>query len=192
MLGRPLAPRIAPLRPEERSGSTQELLDKAERLSPGATDGGDKSNILPTLVRAEDLTGRWLPFGAQLSNGKLPVRDRELLILRTSWNCQAEYEWAHHVGRGRAAGLTQDQIDRVVDGPDAADDDWDALLLRAADELHTDWCLSDATWAGLAERYDTQQLIEVPMLVGNYHMLAMTLNSLGVSIEDGLPRFPAR
>ena len=77
-------------------------------------------------------------------------------------------------------------------GPDA--EGWGELestLLRAADELHSDSIISDATWAALSERYDTQQLIEVPMLVGHYHLVAMTLNTLGVQLDEGLSGFPA-
>ena len=59
-------------------------------------------------------------------------------------------------------------------------------LLHAADELHATSTLSDATWAALAERYDTEQLIELPMLVGHYHLVAMALNSFGVELDEGL------
>jgi 4-carboxymuconolactone decarboxylase len=117
---RPTAPRIPPLPPADRTASAQALLD-------GVTVAGSEANIFTTLVRAEGLTRRWLPFGGRLLNGKLPARDRELLILRTAWNCRAEYEWAQHV---------------------------------------------------------------VPMLVGHYHMVAMTLNTLGVALDDGLTGFP--
>ncbi len=51
--------------------------------------------------------------------------------------------------------------------------------------------MSDPTWAVLASRYDTQQLIEVPMLVGHYHLVGMTLNTLGVQLDEGLTGFPA-
>ena len=67
-------------------------------------------------------------------------------------------------------------------GPDdPAWDPFDAALLRATDELHDDGCITDATWATLADRYTTQQLIEVPMVVGQYHLVGFTLNSLGVA-----------
>ena len=69
--------------------------------------------------------------------------------------------------------------------PDAPGwDPFDATLLRAADELHHDATLSDATWAALAGRYDERQMIELPMLVGHYHLVAFTLNALGVQVED--------
>ena len=144
-----------------------------------------------TLVRAPGLFRRWLPFAGKLLSGKLPARDRGLLILRTAWNCRAGYEWGHHVAIGLESGLTCDEVDRVPDGPGAAWPAPDSLLLKAADELHMEQRLSEATWEGLSARYDTQQLIELPMLVGHYHLVAMTLNTLGVELEleyEDLPR----
>ena len=179
------APRIPPLPAEERSPSAQALLESV-------TVAGAEANIFTTLVRAEGLTRKWLPLGGKLLNGKIPARDRELLILRTGWNCRAEYEWAQHVVIGRAVGLTDDEIGRVPDGPDAGWGPFDATLLRAADELHREWTITDPTWASLAEGYYTHQLIEVPMLVGHYHMVAMTLNALGVQLDPGLTGFPDR
>lgn len=178
---RPAEPRIPPLPEAEQDDQARELLSHAGGPAAGAT------NIFATLVRHPGLYRRWLPFGGKLMAGKLPDRDRELLILRTGWNCRSDYEWSQHERIARAVGLTGDEIVRVQAGPDAVG--WapfDALLLRAADELHADACLTDATWAELAERYDERQLIEVPMLVGHYHLVAFTLNTLGVPLEDDL------
>ena len=176
-------PRIEPLPKDERSPSAQALLDQV-------MVAGSEANIFTTLVRAEGLTRKWLPFGGKLLNGKIPARDRELLILRTGWNCRAPYEWGQHVVIGRSVGLTDEEIARVPEGPGAGWGDFDATLLRAADELHSDWTITDDTWEALAAVYDEQQLIELPLLVGHYHMVAMTLNSLGVQPEPGLPGFP--
>jgi 4-carboxymuconolactone decarboxylase len=183
MASRPATPRIAPLPASDRTPSAQALLDSV-------MVGGAEANIFTTLIRAEGLTRRWLPFGGKLLNGRIPARDRELLILRTGWNCRAEYEWAQHVVIGRAAGLSEEEISRIPAGPGGDWSEFDSSLLRAADELHEDWCLTDATWAALTEVYDPQQLIELPMLVGQYHMVAMTLNTLGVQLDPGLSGFP--
>jgi alkylhydroperoxidase family enzyme len=179
---RPL--RVAPVAPAERTGQVRELLDLA------MAGAGADANIFTTLVQAPGLYRRWLPLGGRLLNGKLPPRDRELLILRTGWNCQAEYEWAQHARIALGCGLSAEEVQRVREGPD--DDSWmpfDATLLRAADELHMTSTLSDATWSALASHYDVAQLIELPMLVGHYHMVAMTLNALGVELDDGLTGF---
>jgi 4-carboxymuconolactone decarboxylase len=173
--------RIPPLPADEQDDQARELLAQAGGEAAGAT------HIFTTLVRHPGLFRRWLPFGGKLLAGKLPARDRELLILRTGHNCDADYEWAQHVRIGRRAGLSDEEIGRVREGPGAPGwDPFDATLLRAADELHETSTLSDATWAALAERYDERQLIEVPMLVGHYHLVAFALNSLGVQVEDDL------
>jgi alkylhydroperoxidase family enzyme len=173
-------PRIPPLPADEQDDTARELL-------AAATGAGSRTvNIFSTLVRHPGLFRKWMPFGGKLLTGKLPPRDRELLILRTGWLCGSDYEWAQHVPIARASGVTDAEIDRVVDGPDA--EGWsaaDATLLRAADELHEANVISDATWAALAARYDEKQMIELPMLVGHYHLVAFTLNSLGVPLEDG-------
>jgi alkylhydroperoxidase family enzyme len=173
---RPAAPRIPPLPEASFDDTTRELL--------GQATVGPASNIFATLVRHPGLFRRWLPFGGKLLAGKIPDRERELLILRTGWHCGSAYEWAQHVRIARTAGLSDDAIGRVRDGPDAPGwDPFDACLLRAADELHADSCVSDATWEALAERYDERQMIELPMLVGHYHLVAFALNSLGVQVE---------
>src|SRR5687768_8720563 len=140
-------PRIPPLPPDECDEQQRELLGGA------GAPGTPASNIFTTLVRHPGLFRRWLPFGGKLLVGKLPPRERELLILRTGWRCRSEYEWGQHVLIARAEGITDDEIARVKEGPDATGwDPFDATLLRAADELHDDNFISNATWAGLAER----------------------------------------
>lgn len=181
---RPTKPRIQPLDAADHDEQTRELLSGLDvRDAPAA-------NIFNTLVRHPGLFRRWAPFGGKVLAGKVPARDRELLILRTAWLCRSAYEWGQHVIMGRGAGLRDEEIGRIPAGTAAGWDDFDAVLLRAADELHADACIGDATWAALAGRYDERQLIEVPMLVGHYHMVAFALNSLGVQREEGVVGLP--
>ncbi len=184
MADRPTSPRIPPLSADQQDDQARDLLGGA------VAEGSPASNIFATLVRHPGLFRRWLPFGGKLLAGKLPARDREMLILRTGWLCRSEYEWGQHVLLGRSAGLDDGDIDRIMTGPDTPGwSPFDATLLRAADELHDDGHITDATWAALAERYDERQLIEVPMVVGHYHLVSFTLNSLGVQREAGVPGF---
>jgi 4-carboxymuconolactone decarboxylase len=182
-----MAPRIPPLPREGRDPRTEELLEPLRRPD------GTELNIFATLAHHPKLLKRWSAFGGVLLyGGSLPARERELLILRAGYLCRAHYEWGQHVAIGRAAGLTDDEIARVPAGADA--EGWsaeDAALLRAADELHRDSRISDATWAALAERWDEPQLIEICMVVGQYHLVAFTLNSLGVQREDGVEGLPS-
>lgn len=126
-----------------------------------------------------------------VDNYTIPLRDKELLILRTAWLSRGDYIWGRHNLIGQGAGLTEAQIARVTAGPDADGwEDFDRALLRAADELHTSRFISRPTWDALAERYSEEQLREVVLIVGNYTQLAMFQNTLGALLEpdvEGLP-----
>jgi len=173
------APRIAPL-------TAAELTDEQRELVGGFNLDGPAGNIFATLVRHPGLFRKWLPFGGKLLAGKLPVRDREILILRTALNCGTDYEYGQHVMIAKGAGMTDDDIAGVTSGS------VDPLLIAAADELHRDSRIGDETWAALSERYDDErQLMEVPFVVGHYHMVGMLLNSLGVQREAGVPGLPS-
>jgi alkylhydroperoxidase family enzyme len=178
-------PRIPPVIDESVLGDeARELLHK--------TNVGPAVNIFRTMVNHPKLFKRWLVFANHvLFRSSLPPRDRELLILRTGWRCGSEYEWGQHALIGRTTGISNDEIRRIPDGPDASGwDPFEAALLRAADELHDDSFVSDATWKALGERYSTEQLMDVVFAVGQYTLVSMALNSFGVQLDPGVEGFP--
>lgn len=178
-------PRIPPLPPSEWDDETSELMESRRR------DGG-VYNIFTTLARHPKLLKRWLVFGSHiLSKSTLPAREREIAILRMGWLSGAEYEWGHHVAIGKQAGFSADEIKRIAEGPDAAGwDPFEATLLRAVDELHANSFVSDSTWKTLAERYSTQQLLDFLFTAGQYKLVSMVLNSVGIQLEEGFEGFP--
>jgi 4-carboxymuconolactone decarboxylase len=182
-------PRIPPLPPDEWAGDIKGLL---EAVPGGVSQRLGDNNIFPTLARNPELFRAWLRFGGYLlTAGKLPGRDRELLILRTAVRCGSSYEWGQHVRISLDGGIEREVIDRVLEGPDA--EGWsehEAALLRAVDELHEGSRISDGTWATLSETYDDAALIEAAMVIGHYHMLAFALNSFGVELDEGLEPLP--
>ncbi|MEQ1888026.1 MAG: carboxymuconolactone decarboxylase family protein [Alphaproteobacteria bacterium] len=185
-------PRITPL---EESEWKPEQAKGLGRVKGGSTEFGAKMNVynvLGTLSRhweANKKFGVWAGHIMGKSN-TLPPREREILILRIGWLCEAEYEWGQHVVFGRAVGLTDEEIARIKLGPDAPGwSEHDALLLRATDDLRKDACVSDAVWNGLAKRYNTQQLMDVVFTVGQYNLVSMALNSFGVQLDEGVKGF---
>lgn len=176
--------RVAPLSPAEWSEAQREVM------KPFVAQGR-VFNVFATLLNHPDLFRRWLVFANHvLGKSTLTLRDREILILRTAWLAQCDYEWRQHVGIARNAGMADDEIRSIRDRA-AADDaspltEKERLLVRAADELKHDTHLSDATWQGLTAHYDTRQIMDIVFTVGQYHMLAMALNSLGVQLDEGL------
>jgi alkylhydroperoxidase family enzyme len=179
-------PRIDPLPESEWSDEVREIL-------PRTLAAPRVHNIFTTLARHPKLLKRWLVFASHiLGKSTLPPRDREILILRTGWLCRCEYEWGQHVIIGRQAGLSEDEIRRITVGPDAPGwDPFEAALLHAADELRADTMIRDATWEALAARYGTQELFDLVFTVGQYTLVSMALNTLGVALDPGVGGFPS-
>lgn len=171
-------PRLTPLAPSEWSEEARALITKI-------SGGRSPLNIFTTLARHPRLLERWLTFANYvLAKNTLPARERELVILRTGWLCRCEYEFHQHRRIGRTAGLTEEEIRRVTEGADA----WtgrDATLIRATDELVSDKRISDATWRALEGDLTEQQRIDLLFTVGQYTLVSMVLNTLGVQTEDG-------
>ena len=178
-------PRIETIERSEWSEEQREILSPLVR--------GDRTiNVFKTMWQHPELYRGWRPFFSHiLGSTTLPTREREILILRIGWLCGAEYEWGQHARIGRRAGLSDEELRGITEGPAASTwNDFDSALLTAVDELHADAFITDATWNALAERYSKQQLMDLVFTVGQYNLVSMALNSFGVQPEEGLERFP--
>ena len=180
-------PRIAPV-PES------EWTDAQRAIVARFGDAARATNALRVYLRHPVLAENILPFERYISTeSTLTPRHRELLILRTAWLCRSEYVWSQHAASARAAGLTGAELTRVAQGPDATGwNPFEAVLLRAADELYVDSFVSDRTWTALTTSYGTQQAMDAVFTVAEFTMVAGTVNSLGVPVDDAFPdRLPA-
>lgn len=186
-------PRVAPLPPQKWSDEIRALM--TADLGPASPLGvrrlGDL-DLFTTLARHDRTFGSLMHLGRRLVIGAaLAFDDRELVILRTAWNCQSDYEWGQHVQIAIAGGIDRATIDRIPQGSTAHGwSERETLLLSAADELHASARIADTTWAGLARLLEEPELIELPQLVGYYHLIAFSLGALAIQPEAGLERVP--
>jgi 4-carboxymuconolactone decarboxylase len=173
------SPRIAPLQNADLDAEQQEIV---------APMGDRVLNIFRTMIQAPKAAKGFLAWGNYVLSKKndLPPREREIVILRIGYLCKSGYEWTQHVPIGVRAGLTDDEVVRIKGGADA--DGWspaDQALLRAADELHHDQFITDATWAALKAHYTDKQCMDVVFTAGQYTQVSMILNSFGVQLDAG-------
>lgn len=147
-------------------------------------------NALGTLARHPALTRAFNTFnGHVLFASTISARERELLVLRVAALRHAEYERRQHEVLAVDAGLSEEEIARTVEGPDAPG--WsvvDRALLRAVDELVADGMITDDTWATLAAHFDVEQLMDTVFTIGAYEIVAFAFRSFGVALDDDLKR----
>ncbi|RZL10404.1 MAG: carboxymuconolactone decarboxylase family protein [Rubrivivax sp.] len=141
-------------------------------------------DLFPVLGIHRGLFFPWLRFASRLMPfGALPSTTREMLILRTGWNCRCRYEWGQHVDMALGCGLSDQDILRIADGPQAFSDPIHRTLMQACDDLCARQVISDAVWQSLRRHWDEPELIEITMLVGHYQMLAGFINTAGLVLE---------
>ena len=166
--------RVPPLAPEHFSEEQADLV-------------GDWTHLVfsRVIVRHPEMYRIFVPWIKQLIAGSiLPPRDREVLVLRTlGMSGKETYETHHHVMIARNAGMSDADISAALAGGEPLSP-WERTLVQAVEELVRDQCVSDETWAALAERYSEEQLMEVVFLVGCYNTMAMLTQSFGMELED--------
>ncbi|HJU28269.1 MAG TPA: carboxymuconolactone decarboxylase family protein, partial [Candidatus Binataceae bacterium] len=98
---------------------------------------GKVVNIFRVLMQHPRLARAWSTFASYILSDKqtLAPREREIAILRIGWLNQAPYEFEQHVRVGKAAGLSDDDIERIKKGPQAGWNRTDAAIIQAADDL---------------------------------------------------------
>jgi alkylhydroperoxidase family enzyme len=183
------APRISQMTDDELTDDALEFTGRMRQMGsrrPTPTDKSEIPAILRMMFRNIELYKLQIDTGIQLTvNGSLPPHDFELAILRVAWLNQAPFEWGEHLQKGKSRfGVTDAEIAAILVG--STDPSWskhDRAIVRAVEELREDSFISDETWATLAETYDERQMIELPILIGQYTMLAYLQNSLRLPLQ---------
>lgn len=179
------APRLVPLASEALGERELAVIDRLRELTAHPPDT-PVHPFFSTLAHQPQFFEAYMQLGiSAMASARLPQRTRELIILRTGWLCGAPYQFGEHVRTAKKIGMTEADIERVKRGSPAEGwDDADRAILKAAEELHADAMISDATWAALSERLSPCELIELMMIVGHYHTTAFIQNSLRIRLND--------
>ncbi len=172
-------PRISPL-PEAQW--TDEHKQRIAKFLPAGTRPG---NSFRTLLNVPELVDRTMTFHNYITGASsLPPRIRELLILRTAWLHGSDVIWRERVPLARKAGLTNEEIRKIAQGPAAGWDPFEANLLQMADQLFRNSFVNDAVFNTMAARYNTCNVMDAGMTVASISSLSLLYNTLGVQPDD--------
>jgi alkylhydroperoxidase family enzyme len=175
------------LPPLDKSQWTEETRDFFGALyGPQAREAGTTFNMPMTFARHPQVALAIFEFSRKVQEAaEITPRLREIVIMRVAWLNQTDYEWGHHHRYMLNLGMGQEHVQGIKDGPDALV--WSAAesaAIRAVDELTQTRELTDATWAALNANYPVKQIIDILVLLGQYTLLALPFNAVGLRLED--------
>jgi alkylhydroperoxidase family enzyme len=179
--------RIAPAEPPYEPQIAAEL---ARIMPPGVPP----LVLFRTMAKSPRIFARMFA-GGLLDKGPLALRQREILIDRTTARLGCEYEWGVHIAFfAERAGFKAEHVTATVAGPcDAAC--WteeEQALIALVDDLVDRRAISDVTWSTLSNHFDEAQILEAIALVGYYHTISFLCIGLELPLETYAARFPAR
>lgn len=167
--------------------------DMEETLAKLMPEGVEPLLLFRTLARDPRLFRRFMA-GGLLDKGTIGLREREIAINRACARCGGEYEWGVHIALfAEAVGFGPAEIAATV-ANDADAECWaprERLIVRLVDQLHDTATVDDVLWAELVREFRDEQLIELIMLTGFYHMVSFVVNATRLPPEPYATRFPA-
>jgi 4-carboxymuconolactone decarboxylase len=163
-----------------------------QAASPGVREALDTLpplNIFRMLAQADSAFIPYLGFaGVLLAQLELDAKLRELAILLVATRTGAQYEWLQHVGIARTLGIHDEQISAVERGDLQAacfDLEAQAVLCFASEALELPR-VGDATFAALSDHFPPRQIVELLLVIGSYHMLALLMTTLDIDIDPAV------
>lgn len=158
--------------------------DSGEPMHPLNVD------ILAVLARHPAMAREFLRYnGFLLKQGELPLRLRELVVLRVAHARRSAFFWAEHFRLATSAGVPEVDIARLARG-NSEFDGIDRLVLEATDQMLADGRLRAATWKRLVAELGTHQAMELIFVFGTYAMLATACDTWELSPPPGSAPLP--
>lgn len=161
------------------------MMERDPAKREDARKNGSTMNMINVLANYPKISIPFLDMGKALFLIDLPMRLREIAVLRLALLSNSEYEWFQHEAIGKHVGLTDADIAAIKAGKPTAD--WsepDALVMQAVDELEEANTISDELWAKMSEHFSQQLMFEFLFMISSYKMTAWVLNAMGVPLDD--------
>jgi alkylhydroperoxidase family enzyme len=160
------------------AGFSPELQQRLEAL------WGRPVNLYRALGNQPALVAAWTEFfNALRHESRTPRGLRELMILRTAQLARSEYEWAHHLGMARSAGVREPQIGALAQWRDSAEfDERERAALELAEAVAA--CrVTDEVHAAAKRHFDDGEYVELSLTAAAYAMVARMLDALAVELD---------
>ncbi|MDQ2637686.1 MAG: carboxymuconolactone decarboxylase family protein [Actinomycetota bacterium] len=192
------APLLAPLTADQWGDDEYEAVgaltgvpgDQVPRAGSGHPTDPLNFDILGVLAQHPKMARVFLSYNAfLLQRGELPLRLRELAVLRLAHARRSAFFWGEHVRIATAGGIAEEDIARLARGNDGFES-VDRLVLEATDQMLAGGHVDAPTWQRLVDEIGTHQAMELIFVVGTYAMLATACATWRLAPPPGSPELP--
>ena len=143
--------------------------------------------LAKALVNSPKAARAFFGLGGYIRHGsKLDPRLRELAILQVGWLARSPYEWSHHVKLGHDFGVSDADVQALIDDTDGkptALDSLSRLVLKAAREMTKDGAMAAATFTALQTELGNELVVDLTLTIGFYNAVVRVLGSLQIDVE---------
>jgi alkylhydroperoxidase family enzyme len=177
--------RLPQIRDEEFTDETRAFFGQ---WTGGIFNNADRNPVLRTFAHHPALANAFSPLNIHLlSQNTLPVKQRQIAIMRVAWITGATYMWSSHLQTSISCGLSPEMYGPIQRGADDAYfTPFETTVIRATDDLVNDRKVSDANWHALMAEWDEKQMLDFLFTVGCYVMVAGVMRSTGAERQEDL------
>ena len=166
--------RVPYLEPSDLAPEDQDLLKRPIWLFKALVNS-------PKAARAFSGLGGYIRYGS-----KLDPRLRELAILQVGWLARSPYEWSHHVKLGHDFGVSDDDVQALIDdtaGKPTTLDALSRLVLKAAREMTNDGAMTAPTFGALQTELGNELVVDLTLTIAFYNAVVRVLGTLQIDVE---------
>ena len=170
--------RMPQVGPDDFTEETRAFFDQ---WTGGIFKGADQNPVLRTFAHHPRLAGLFSALNVHLlSTNTVPVKLRQIAIMRTAWITGGVYMWSSHLNTSLSCGLSPDMYAPIQNGPDDPYfTPFERVVMLATDELVERHKISDGQWQALIAEWNNQQMLDFMFTVGAYAMVAGVMRSTG-------------
>ena len=168
--------------------AAREVYDAHVKIDPAA--GKSLAGLFgPGGIRlhSKKLSGLAAPAAHYLRHGAdYTLMEREIAILTTAREHDAQFEWCAHEKEGRRVGVSEETIDiiryrRSTEGlPETH-----AVLIEMGRQLFQTHALDSKTFSRACAAFERGTLVDIIALMGAYSSTAILLAAFDVQLPDG-------
>lgn len=178
-------PRLPPV---DAAAITPDARAFLEKWTGGFFQGADKHPVLLTFAHNPKLADVFSAFNIHLlTTNTLPVKQRQIAIMRLAWITKATYMWSSHLNTSISCGLDDSMFEPIkVGAEDPYFTEFERHVIRATEELVANYEISDESWQALMSEWSEAQVLDFLFTVGCYTTVAYVMRSTGVQRQPEL------